>query len=64
MKATAQGSTNVEASVKALEKRLVSIENELDGLRQKGFHGYFDESHPKPSRDHFLENYRKLEYLN
>jgi len=61
LKATQQQSTNIQDQVGHLEKSLYDIENELNSMRQKGMHGYFDESQPKPTRDQFVDNYKKLE---
>ena len=61
LKATAQKSTNLEGETLRLEKILMALNKDLQSMRAQGQNGQMDESHPKPTRDQFLNNLKQFE---
>lgn len=43
-----------------LEKAIENVTAELQVMRQKGWNGHLDDSHAKPTRDQFMNNYREF----
>ena len=58
LKVSEQKATNLADETRRLERILSSIDSELRSLRQRGCNGGMDDSHPKPTRDHFIANYK------
>lgn len=62
-KVSTQRTVNVEDESNRLKKYLNKIYLELEAMEAEGKNGYLDMNEPKPTRDHFVNNYTKLRQL-